>query len=73
MPRIDQKNALNLVSLVEIEYVSDTNVLHFQSVMHFSGPTSYVKDFIGDRRQNGRKPFSRMDWLVMICRFYRRN
>ena len=23
----------------------------------------YVKDFIGDRRQNGRKPFFRMDYL----------
>ena len=39
VPYVDQKNASNFVSLVEIEYVSETNVLYFQSVMHFSGST----------------------------------
>ena len=45
MPRIDQKNASNPVSLVEIEYVSETHVLYFQSVMHFSGSTICTQYF----------------------------
>ena len=40
VPHVDQKNALNLVSLVETECVSETNVLYFQSFMHFSGSTT---------------------------------
>ena len=41
MPRVDQKNASYLVSLVEIESVSETNVLYFQSIMHFLRSTMY--------------------------------
>ena len=44
MPYVDQKNASNLVSLVETESISEINVLYFQSVMHFSGPITYMKN-----------------------------
>ena len=52
MPHVDQKNALNLVSLVETECVSETNVLYFQSFMHFSGSTIY-RFILKDKKAGG--------------------
>ena len=40
VPLLETKNALYFVSLVETECIFETNVLYFQSVMHFSGPTT---------------------------------
>ena len=41
MPYADQKNALIPVYLVEMEYLSETNVLYFRPIMHFSMSTIY--------------------------------
>ena len=45
MPYADQKNALILIYLVEIEYLSEADALYFKSILHFSVPTNY-REFI---------------------------
>ena len=35
----DPENALSLILLIEIEQISEADILSFQSVMHFSEPT----------------------------------